>query len=292
MNFQKSDPALASSDEPQILENRKRAQDRIRRRAFLRRETEARNLLKVEREAAKFPPEFRARWRRFALNNLATKKRASAEVQRTLPSIPESRRDEFLVSNRPHTKPSIAELRNRFIRQVDKRERGFAEVRDFLFDQNYEGGVGDPDDFVGRSPPPPEINDDFLLCKDGFVRPGWLVEERIRRIRGKCGGERLINRDLATWQRMGRAVFDSCRMHGGCVTSRPEYQMVSLARIGLRPPTYPSPHPKRPKLWWGQEDCLTIDPELRELPGWLLSQARQARICIEVSGCDVLPHPI
>jgi hypothetical protein len=103
---------LSRRDQARLRQARKRQRDREKR---LDLETEAR--------ATHVPEAWRSEWKERVQRYRERKARAAVEVEKVLPLIPDSGRREFVKRNRPHTKVSLAEFQNHFVREMALRER-------------------------------------------------------------------------------------------------------------------------------------------------------------------------
>jgi hypothetical protein len=101
----------------------RRHRARLRQARKRQRDREERLDLQALVIAERMPVEWRAEWLEYVQRNRARKARVAVEVEQIVPLISESGRAKFVARNRPHTKVSLAELRNRFYREKAKVER-------------------------------------------------------------------------------------------------------------------------------------------------------------------------
>jgi hypothetical protein len=211
---------------------RKRDQARLRQLRKRQRDRKDRVDLKAQTIADQMPASWRAEWLDRARRNRATKQRAAVEVEKTLVFIPKARHSEFLARNRPHTKVSLAELRNRFTREKQRAEQTRAEVVDGVLDDECdhdEPWWSDCGNFV--PPMEREAAWDSIMLHPGS--PDWWESALYEEGGLLCGpaemGEAvLINPAAMAWRRARKRQAAACVCQSACVTSQPEYWLVSI----------------------------------------------------------------
>jgi hypothetical protein len=127
----------------------RRDQARLRQARKRQRGREERLDLETEARATRVPEAWRSEWKERVQRYRERKARAAIEVEKVLPLIPDSGRREFVKRNRPHTKVSLAEFQNRFVREMAWRERLEQREREFVaaqYKDNQVGGV--PEDGI------------------------------------------------------------------------------------------------------------------------------------------------
>jgi hypothetical protein len=117
-----------------------RDQARLRQARKRQRDREERLDLETEARAMRVPEAWRPEWVKRVRQNRERKARVAIEVEKVLPLIPDSGRREFVKRNRPHTKVSLAELQNHFVRDIARHKRLEQREREFVAAQ-YEGDV-------------------------------------------------------------------------------------------------------------------------------------------------------
>jgi hypothetical protein len=233
------------------MNERKRELARQRQLRKRRRDREARLDLKASTIAGQMPLAWRDEWLQRVERNRARSKRAAAEVEKTLPSIPESGRADFLERNRPNTRISIPELRNRFAREKWKGERADERRRDAEYSDEEVGGC--EDDWE------PSSRGNVLIFKRELGPRDWYdpnaIEIRFTELPlpgseywwmllvygegglgdKRVGGWRLSPNVIAiAWHREERRLAIACKCHNACVTSRPEYGLPAANRAPFR----------------------------------------------------------
>jgi hypothetical protein len=229
---------------PAMGTNSLRDKARLRQWRKRQRDREARIDLQATTIAAQMPPKWRDEWLKRVKRNRSRAERANAEIEKALPSIPEPGRDAFLARNRPNTKVSLAELRNRFARE--KRMAGQAE-QDRLTREYEDYG---PDLWT-----PARGANEYIIPLLGsrievkFFAPacqpgsGWwwliavggeggLSDKCLSDWRGGRVGRR-FNPAAMAFLRAARLHATACRWHSAIITSRPEYWLVSTKPMRL-----------------------------------------------------------
>jgi hypothetical protein len=125
----------------------RRAQARLRQARKRQRGREERLDLETEVRAMRVPEAWRSEWKERVQRHRERKARAAIEVEKVLPLIPDSGRREFVKRNRPHTKVSLAEFQNHFVREMAWREHLEQREREFVAAQ-YEEVGGVPEDGI------------------------------------------------------------------------------------------------------------------------------------------------
>jgi hypothetical protein len=190
--------------------DQEREQARLRQARKRRRDFEARLDVRAIAIADQMPPSWRKDWLKRVKRNREGKERASVEVNKAAASIPNEHRADFLAGHRQNTKFSLAELRNRFVREKEKARKTDAPTQD-QYSGGGERGVWQDSRGWGlwgdRYPGSPPIE---------FVR--WIAEVMPRPPRKGRG---------MAWQRAERLLAAACVCHDASVTSRPEYWLVA-----------------------------------------------------------------
>jgi hypothetical protein len=246
-----------------MSKDRIRDQNRLRALRKREREREARIDVQTEAIANEMPEAWRDEWRERVKRNRSRAERAKAEVEKALPAIPESGRQDFIASSRLHTKVSLAELRNHFMREKQRAEQTEEDDPAFVCGDcpedwtrsRYSQGVQFLD---GHIPKAKEITK-FSPLWWGYVReredqpgsdqPGstwwWMFA-----VYGEGGfsDERPFPRHIersnhyaTAFLRAERENATACRYHSASITSRPEYWLVATTL--MMPPGMP-PYPK------------------------------------------------
>jgi hypothetical protein len=184
----------------------RRAQARLRQARKRQRGREERLDLETEARAMRVPEAWRSEWKERVQRHRKRKARAAIEVEKVLPLIPDSGRREFVKRNRPHTKVSLAELQNHFVREMAWRERLEQREREFVAAQYSDDQTdGVPEDgipFDGRNTRYPGSP------------PLWLVQELAERHLskewGRPPGQPPIDQKLMKIQRAARFGVSPC----------------------------------------------------------------------------------
>jgi hypothetical protein len=116
------------------------AQARLRQARKRQRDREERLDLETEARATRVPEAWRSEWKERVQRHRERKARAAIEIEKILPLIPDSGRREFVKRNRPHTKVSLAEFQNHFVREMARENRLEQRAREFVAAQ-YEGDI-------------------------------------------------------------------------------------------------------------------------------------------------------
>jgi hypothetical protein len=163
-----------------LNDTERRDQARLRQARKRQRGREERLDLETEARAMRVPEAWRSEWKERVQRHRERKARAAIEVEKVLPLIPDSGRREFVKRNRPHTKVSLAEFQNHFVREIACRER--------LEQREYRISL---DGWNTRYPESP---------------PLWWVQELAERL----PRQDLIDQKLMKIQRAARLGISSC----------------------------------------------------------------------------------
>jgi hypothetical protein len=209
-----------------------REQARLRQLRKRQRDREARLDAQATAMAARMPEEWRADWLGRVRRNRAGKGGARAEVERTSALIPQSGRADFLARNRPNTKVSLAELRNRFVREKGKIERADQVWRAEHYQEDLRANRCHDDeieDDIGQQWSPWGPWDERYPGSPPKKFVEWINNEP----RYAGTGEQRVNTDAMARQRVARLLAAASKCHSAAITSRPEYALVSPARLVL-----------------------------------------------------------